>query len=434
MWRWLGLLGAFSAQAAEFDAALHWQSQHYRDSTRSVFALSTELQQQWQGWHYQVDTALVNDSVIAEQSAFNNLTGLGWRRTSTPNYLQWRQHFLRYREDRLSVSIGLQQLDWALLDRGSMFDVWQAYDFTDLLSPKALAQNALRLQWRGKDSNAVQWDFIYTPKATLSKLPAGEFAAPIALPSEKPADQWGLRVSGHWRQQDLAAYAFTGINASPTLCQATFRLCYDSLRLLGVSVVSPLDGSALLRVEAGQVWQQRSDGQNDGQNDGQKISQPADTSYHQYSIALEREWFGVFADEDQWLALVQWSDATNLRTNFNANLHTNLPVVSQSQFLAVLPELGQFASRQLDYRRLFQQQLLGKVQFDTDGSMQSILALEWAIDTANHGHSWLLSWQHRLADQGFWRIEWQQLQGKSTSFWGQYADKDRLQLTLNWQF
>jgi len=418
MWRWFGLLCCASAQAAEFDAALHWQSQHYRDSTRSVLALRTELQQQWQGWHYQVDTALVNDSVIAEQSALNNVTGLGLRRTSTPNYLQWQQHFLRYRADRLSVSIGLQQLDWALIDRGSMFDVWQAYDFTDLLSPKALAQNALRLQWRGKDSNAVQWDFIYNPKANLSKVPAGEFAYPIELPSEKPDDQWGLRVSGNWRQQDLAAYAFTGINASPVLCQASLRLCYDSLQLLGASWVSPLDGSALLRVEAGQVWQQRSD--------GQKVSQHAETSYHQYSIALEREWFGVFADEDQWLALVQWSDV--------ANLHTSQPAVSQSQFLAAPPELGQFASRQLDYRRLFQQQLLGKLQFDTDGSMQSILALEWAIDTANHGHSWLLSWQHRLADQGFWRIEWQQLQGKSTSFWGQYADKDRLQLTLNWQF
>ena len=419
MWRWLGLFGVFSAQAIEFDAALDWQSQHYQDSTRSIFALSTELQHQWRGWHYQVDTALVNDSVIAEQSALNNVTGLGLRRTSTPHYLQWRQHFLRYREERLSVSIGLQQLDWGLLDRGSMFDVWQAYDFTDLLSPSALAQTALRLQWQG---NSIQWDFIYNPKATLSKVPAGEFAYPMALASEKTADQQGLRVSGNWRQQDLAGYAFDGINASPTLCRTSLRLCYDSLRLLGISWVSPLNGSALLRMEAGQVWQHG----NDSLSDGQTMPDRTETRYRQYSVALEREWFGFFSKEDQWLALVQWSDITNHRTNQSA--------AHQSQLVAAMPELGQFASRQIDYRRLFQQQLLGKLQFDGDGSMQSILALEWALDTANHGHSWLLSWQHRLADQGFWRIEWQQLQGKSTSFWGQYASKDRLQLTLNWQF
>ena len=426
MWRWLGLLCCVSAQAAEFDAGLHWQSQHYQDSTRSVFALRTELQQQWQGWHYQVSTELVNDSVLNEQSVFNNHGDLGWRRTSSPNYLHWQQHFLRYRADRLSVSIGLQQLDWALLDRGSMFDVWQAYDFTDLLSPKALAQNALRLQWTG--SNAVQWDFIYNPKASLSKMPAGEFAKPLELPSQKPDGQWGLRLSGNWRQQDWAAYLFDGINPSPTLCQAPLRLCYDSLKLLGASWVSPLNGSALLRAEAGQVWQQ--------QNAGPTDSQSAETSYRQYSLALEREWFGLLHEEDQWLALLQWSDASDVDTNRQQTSQSPLVEALQGATQLVNSQVAnsQSTNSPFDYRRLFHQQLLGKVQFDADGSMQSLWAFEWAVDTANHGHSWLLSWQHRLADQGYWRVEWQQLAGESTSFWGQYADQDRLQLTLNWQF
>ena len=136
------------------------------------------------------------------------------------------------------------------------------------------------------------------------------------------------------------------------------------------------------------------------------------------------------------MALLQWSDASDLDTNQQQT--SQLPFVEALQGATQLVN-SQVANNQgtnspFDYRRLFHQQLLGKVQFDADGSMQSLWAFEWAVDTANHGHSWLLSWQHRLADQGYWRVEWQQLAGESTSFWGQYADQDRLQLTLNWQF
>lgn len=317
----------------------------------------------------------------------------GWKSSPVPAQIGLAQAFVRYRKDDHEWTLGRQLADWRVTDTISVADVWAPRDFSDVLEPQQLAFSALRWRWFGP----LQLDLIYSPESGPSRLPAGiwqQEAIPL-LPqdSSEAGEQLGMRISGNWRQQDLALYGYSGYGYSPAARLETggIRPYYDRQQIFGGTWVSPLDGSALMRAEIGYVRQKHGD------------------DYLQWVLALEKEFFEVLGEQDHWLLLLQAAGEK----------------VTQD---------GEQLSGWVDFRRVFRDNLMGRISWDPEGDEELQFILEWSIDTAENGQYFEILTERRLNDHATVSFSWQQLSGSAQSFWGSYSDRDRLGLSVNWVF
>ncbi|MGR5149496.1 hypothetical protein ACQKP8_23490 [Photobacterium alginatilyticum] len=381
---------SFYGHAAEWDltGSLHsqgWYATQLKESDYRL-RLDTELEYKPSRAVELVVGGWLQQSDIRPQQRTS-----GWNSSSLPAQIELAQAFVRYRKDDHEWTIGRQYVDWRVTDTISVADVWAPRDFSDVLDPQSLALPALRWRWFG----SLQLDMIYSPEFSPSRLPTGiwqQEAIPL-LPQDSSAvrEQLGMRISRNWRQQDLAIYGYRGYGYSPAARLETggIRPYYERQHILGGTWVSPLDGSALLRSEIGYVWQENSD------------------DYLQWVLALEKEFFEVLGEQDHWLLLLQTANEKVMRA-------------------------GEQLPGWVDFRRVFRDNLMGRISWDPQGDEELQLIMEWSIDTANNGQYWELSTKRRLNDYASISLSWQQLSGSEQSFWGRYNDRDRVGVSVMW--
>lgn len=341
-------------------------------------------------WQFNSVFRLQQDSVQQEKAA-----ALWWGSTK-PAVFSLQQFRLKYQQTQHSVTLGRQIIDWRQTDTVSVADVWTVPDFQDLTGSAQQAQPALRWQWHGS-APGPDLEFVYSPAAVAPWLPDGIFLLQRPELTKKPAQaQRGVRLVQTQGALQWSLFGYDGVDLQPALLPVALQpeWFYPAQQVLGMTAQTQL-GSWLWRGELAQVHQQLPVGATTQQG-----------QYWQYVLAAEREWYGEMS---QWLLLLQYSDE------------------SQRQLMPV-------TSFYPDFGRVFRRQLLGRLQYDPTGDLQTQYQLEWAWQPAQQASVLKLQYQTRLNPQTELQLSWTGFTGRPDSVWGQYRQQDLWQITLQWFF
>jgi len=342
------------------------------------------------GWQLNAAVRLQQDSVQQEKAV------AGWWGSTKPALFSLQQFRLKYQQDLHSLTLGRQIIDWRQTDTVSVADVWTVPDYQDLTGSAQQAQPALRWIWHAADSSP-ELELVYSPAAVAPWLPDGLFALQRPELTKKPEQaQRGVRLVQSRGAVQWSLFGYDGVDLQPALLPASLQLdwFYPSQQVMGMTAQSQL-GSWLWRGELAKVRQQMPVGATTQQG-----------QYWQYVIAAEHEWYGEMS---QWLLLLQYSD--------------------ESHRQQLLP-----ASFYPDFGRVFRQQLLGRLQYDPTGDLQSQYQLEWAWQPAQQASLLKLRYQTRLNPQTELQLSWTAFTGSEPSVWGMYRQQDLWQVALHWFF
>ncbi len=341
-------------------------------------------------WQFNSVFRLQQDSVQQEKAA-----ALWWGSTK-PAVFSLQQFRLKYQQTQHSLTLGRQIIDWRQTDTVSVADVWTVPDYQDLTGGAQQAQPALRWQWHGSDPGP-ELEFVYSPAAVAPWLPDGIFLLQRPELTKKPAQaQRGVRLVQNQAAVQWSLLGYDGVDLQPALLPVALQpeWFYPAQQVLGMTAQTQL-GRWLWRGELAKVHQQLPVGVTTQQG-----------QYWQYVLAAEREWYGELS---QWLLLLQYSDE---------NRRQLMPVVS------LYPDFG----------RVFRRQLLGRLQYDPTGDLQTQYQLEWAWQPAQQASVLKLRYQTRLNPQTELQLSWTGFTGSLDSVWGPYRQQDLWQMALQWFF
>jgi len=341
-------------------------------------------------WQFNSVFRLQQDSVQQEKAA-----ALWWGSTK-PAVFSLQQFRLKYQQTQHSLTLGRQIIDWRQTDTVSVADVWTVPDYQDLTGGAQQTQPALRWQWHGSD-RGPELEFVYSPAAVAPWLPDGIFLLQRPELTKKPAQaQRGVRLVQNQAAVQWSLFGYDGVDLQPALLPVALQpeWFYPAQQVLGMTAQTQL-GRWLWRGELAKVHQQLPVGVTTQQG-----------QYWQYVLAAEREWYGELS---QWLLLLQYSDE---------NRRQLMPVVS------LYPDFG----------RVFRRQLLGRLQYDPTGDLQTQYQLEWAWQPAQQASVLKLRYQTRLNPQTELQLSWTGFTGSLDSVWGPYRQQDLWQMALQWFF
>lgn len=341
-------------------------------------------------WQFNSVFRLQQDSVQQEKAA-----ALWWGSTK-PAVFSLQQFRLKYQQTQHSLTLGRQIIDWRQTDTVSVADVWTVPDYQDLTGGAQQAQPALRWQWHGSD-RGPELEFVYSPAAVAPWLPDGILLLQRPELTKRPEQaQRGVRLVQTQGAVQWSLFGYDGVDLQPALLPVALQpeWFYPAQQVLGMTAQTQL-GSWLWRGELAGVRQHLPVGAATQQG-----------QYRQYVLAAEREWYGELS---QWLFLLQYSDE------------------SRRQLMPV-------ASLYPDFGRVFRRQLLGRLQYDPTGDLQTQYQLEWAWQPAQQASVLKLHYQTRLNPQTELQLSWTAFTGQPDSIWGQYRQQDLWQMTLQWFF
>lgn len=341
-------------------------------------------------WQFDSAIRLQQDSVQQEKAA-----ALWWGSTK-PAVFSLQQFRLKYQQNQHSLTLGRQIIDWRQTDTVSVADVWTVPDYQDLTGTAQQAQPALRWVWHATASQPAL-ELVYSPSAVAPWLADGIFTLQRPELSKRPEHaQRGIRLVQTQGALQWSLFGYDGVDLQPALLPTDQQLewFYPAQQVMGITAQTQL-GSWLWRGELAKAHQQLAVGVATQQG-----------HYWQYVLAAEREWYG---EQSQWLLLLQYSDESRRQL---------MPVVS------LYPDFG----------RVFRRQLLGRLQYDPTGELQTQYQLEWAWQPAQQASVLKLRYQTRLNPQTELQLSWTAFSGSVHSVWGQYRQQDLWQITLQWFF
>lgn len=382
------------ALAAHFRQQLQWQLGFMPQLQQSQHRLryDNDLQLEFNtNWQLNAAMRLQQDSVQQEK------TVAGWWGSTKPTLFSLQQFRLKYQQPQYSLTLGRQIIDWRQTDTVSVADVWTVPDYQDLTGSAQQAQPALRWIWHADSSPELE--LAYSPAAVAPWLPDGLFALQRPELTTRPAQaQRGVRLVQTRGAVQWSLFGYDGVDLQPALLPASLQLdwFYPSQQVMGGTTQAQL-GSWIWRAELAKVRQQLPAGNRAEAQQGQ---------YWQYVVAAEHEWYGELS---QWLFLLQYSDE------------------SHRQLMAV-------ESWYPDFGRVFRRQLLGRLQYDPTGDLQSQYQLEWAWQPAQQASVVKLRYQTRLNPHTELQLSWTAFSGSARSVWGQYRQQDLWQVALQWFF
>ena len=322
-------------------------------------------------WQLHAAARLQQDSVQQES------TVAGWWGSTKPALFSLQQLKLKYQQSHHSLTLGRQIIDWRQTDTVSVADVWTVLDYQDLTGSAQQAQPALRWVWH---ANAGQpaLELVYSPSAVAPWLPDGIFALQRPQLNKRPEQaQRGLRLVQADGAVQWSLFGYDGVDLQPALLPLAGQLdwFYPAQQVVGATAQSQ-SGNWLWRAELAKVQQQLAE---------------------------------TVASQSQWLLLLQYSDESRRQL---------MPLVS------LYPDFG----------RVFRRQLLGRLQYDPTGELQTQYQLEWAWQSAQQASVVKLRYQTRLNPQTELQLNWTAFSGSEHSVWGQYRQHDLWQMSLQWFF
>lgn len=395
MWAWVWAWAPEAAAAAGADADTGpWQwSSDARSETRLGLAwqgrASDEAETRWQqqlSWK-QAD----------EQQWHLELDGL-WRARGVEE-VRLGQAFYRHRQGPWQWTVGRQIHDWSVTDTVSPSDLLNPRDWRDPTRSRKLARPSLSLRHA---QAGQQLELVLSPGATASRLPDGVWAPSLPaglnlLPVQHPSQaQLGLRWSGQALGGDTSVVLYHGHSHAPTAVWAqtdtglpALQPLQDRLNALALGHLRELGTQSLLRLEWGLHHARRSD------------------SFSQWVAGIEQTLNGP--GDDALRLVLQWQGEYAVHRSREA------------------PE-GWW-----DFRRLFNHQLLARVQQQTDDPEAWRLSLEGSWKPGERQRFIRLEAQRRLSAQLELTLGAVAIAGQPDTFWGQYRHLSRWTAGLLWR-
>lgn len=377
---------------------------HFRQQLQWQLGFVPQLQQSQHRWRYDHDLQLdlsanwqFNSAVRLQQDSVQQEKAAAlWWGSTKPAVFSLQQFRLKYQHNQYSAILGRQIIDWRQTDTVSVADVWTVPDYQDLTGGAQQAQPALRWQWLSSD-RGPELEFVYSPAAVAPWLPDGIFLLQRPELTKRPEQaQRGIRLMQTQGVLQWSLFGYDGVDLQPALLPVAQlpEWIYPTQQVVGMTAQTQW-GSWLWRGELARVHQQLPVGAETQQG-----------QYWQYVLAAEREWYGELS---QWLLLLQYSDE------------------SRRQLMPV-------ASLYPDFGRVFRRQLLGRLQYDPTGDLQTQFQLEWAWQPAQQASVLKLQYQTRLNPQTELQLSWTGFTGRPDSIWGQYRQQRLWQMTVQWFF
>lgn len=310
------------------------------------------------------------------------------------------QAFYRHRQGGWQWTVGRQVYDWSVTDTVSPSDLLNPRDWRDPTRSRKIALPSLSLRYA---QAAHHLELVFSPGATASRLPDGVWAPALPagislLPVQHAAHQaqLGLRWRGPALGGDTSLVLYRGHSPAPTAVWAqtdtggpALQPLQDRLNALALGHVRELGAQSLLRLEWGMNRARRSD------------------SFSQWVAGIEQTLNGPGADD--WHLLVQWQGEYAVR---------RCPETPQGWW---------------DFRRLFNHQMLARVQQQTDDSEAWRLSLEGSWKPGERQRFIRLEAQRRLNSQLELTLGAVAIAGQPDTFWGPYQRLSRWTASLLWR-
>lgn len=298
----------------------------------------------------------------------------------------------------MDISLGYQKVVWGQADDMRVVDVINPLDLKDFvlfdIDEYRLSTPMLRVE-----TTLSSWDveglWIFESKGNQLPAQGSEFdlGLPDNIPTKTPDNaEFGLKASNFWLNTDIDLYVFHGNNDMPVLSfvgptsqELTFDYHEDTM--LGASFSRPV-GSWVIRQELA-LFQDRSYAQADFSR--------AESDTLQWLLGFDY----LMGD---WLFTGQISDSQILDWDSNYTTKEHQPFYTLSSDVTMLS--GKLALR------------VAASHADYSGGGQL--------------YQTKLSYQH----SDHWQLQFNTdiLDGNSSNFFGQFADKDRIWFALNYTF
>lgn len=304
----------------------------------------------------------------------------------------------------LRVRLGKQIFEWGMTDTVSPGDNLNPRDFLDFVRARdKVGIPSLSLKY----GNDTFIEGVYVPWLTPSKLPTGNQRWSRDLPSgiiagqpENQSDykpQYAARIGSNFSGYDFGASVYNGYSYSPfyelkPTSPSTARLAavYNRQSVYAVALAKSLD-TYVIRSEIGYFDQKNA------------------SDFVQYVVGVDREWVGIFFEDDTFYALVQYADST---------------VTNQ---VPTLPDT-------FDLRRVLDNCLMAKIKYSPTDSKIWEFGIEGSYNLRDH--DWLLtpSVAKKINDELNIKLSADLLGGPADSFFGGYKKNDRIAITATWFF
>lgn len=327
---------------------------------------------------------------------FGENTGERWAVNVREGYGELNEKWLRIRA-------GKQVYDWSVTDTISPSDNISPRDWTDIIRSERIGVPSLDVRL-GYDSYV---QFVYLPLFSPSKLPVAgsrwERSLPPGLVNEEQEivssdhGQFAVRAGQVWSGFDFGVSFFEGYGYSPSFkleaisaTETGLVPVYRREEVFAASLAKEISGYTL-RSEIGYFNQDKGD------------------DFVQGVIGIDREWGGIFQSVDSLYTLLQYANEVTTQGNNPVGLET------------------------IDFRRIFNNAMLGKVVYSFDDSNTWKAKLTGVYNISDHdGYiEPAVNWSkfNFNIEAGI-----DVLSGPRDTFFGGYSQNDRIFITMTYQF
>lgn len=310
------------------------------------------------------------------------------------------QAFYRHRQGPWQWTVGRQVHDWSITDTVSPSDLLNPRDWRDPTRPRKIALPSLSLRHTQDEG---QLALVISPGATASRLPDGVWAPSLPpgidlLPVQHASQQaqLGLRWTAQALGGDSSVVLYRGHSPAPTAVwsqtaagQPALQPLQDRLDALALGHTRELGEHTLLRLEWGRHQARRSD------------------SFSQWVAGIEQSLDGPGGDGLR--LILQWQGEHAVRRSPDA------------------------PAGWWNFRRLFNHQLLARIQQQVDDPEAWRLSLEGSWKPGERQHLIRIEAQRRLGKPLEITLGAVAIAGAPETFWGQYRHLSRWTASLLWR-
>lgn len=327
---------------------------------------------------------------------FTEHTGGRWAVNVREGYGELNEKWLRIRT-------GKQIYDWSVTDTISPSDNISPRDWTDIIRSERIGVPSLDVRL-GYDSYV---QFVYMPLFSPSKLPVAgsrwERSLHQGLVNEEQetissdSGQFAVRAGHVWNGFDLGVSFFTGYGYSPSFKLETVSVTETGLvpvyrreEVFAASLAKELSGCTL-RSEVGYFNQDKED------------------DFVQGVVGIDREWGSIFKSVDSLYTLLQYTNEVKTQDADPVGFET------------------------IDFRRIFNNAILGKVIYSLDDSNTWKAKLTGVYNLSDRDSYFepAVTWSKRN-----FNIEAgvDVMSGTRDTFFGGYSQNDRFFITMTYKF
>lgn len=376
--------------------------------------------------------------------AWKKLQDEGYRRS----YLSPKEYYLHFSFWELELRAGKQFHGFGKADLFSPTSLVNPWDFMDVLEAEPIAVPSASLEYF--PFSFLDAKLIFVPFFTPGRVPLTgnrwTFFSPDAIPpglafderelpdSDPKNFQYAVRVNATFVGTDVSFYWFDGLQSLPNTIvsvsgndpmnpRVSLVPVYDHIQMAGGDFSTTLGGFEL-HGEIAHIWTDENRG----------------PDYLQWVIGTRYLTSGIGGGDNQFIATLEYTqddNTTDARAELRNDLPASIDAMTQGAVIdAVATQLNTGGEDTSSRNRPFPRAIMTRFSFDLGARWSFSNLFQFVLDK-DFKYSGFLEEPEiafKATDTLKVQLKAQIIGGKSTGFYGQYTDNDRLILRLNYVF